>query len=619
MPDPSTVTQVQDLANEIHRLSAECGRADLGDRLRGEAERYQQPETTVVLVGATNQGKSSLINALLGRSGFLPVDSDVTTSAHIAVRHGDVLEATVHCGDAQEPLVVPMDQLASWTTVDGNPDNEKNVRAVVITCPHPLLSTGLVLVDTPGLGGLDGSHADLTLAALPSADVLLFVSDASAPLSESELRFLERSTERIGTIIFVVTKADAYRGWRTMVDDDRSLLEHHAPTLASVPILGVSSRMALAAANASPDQEALRTRGRAESRVDDLTARLMAMARQSSAVKLVNLVRVSQAVLAELERVEAGRIQSTLQDPEWSDGLERERLQLDQLMGVWNRWRADLATHFDRLALDVDTQGDLALARLEQQLQDRVREHSKELLDNLASELDAALAAVWADLENLIADRVALSIAGLAEQLMIESVDADIEQLLPPDYLNDAADLRRKRADSADRKGWEEAFVQSYPILISAGLPLTFGSMLSQLGVAGAAVLAGPVGVVIGAGFAGVMLTARRRQTKRARTKQAAGEFVRLTLSDARRALAKESRQQLAEIRRTLEETIGTALADRRREVEQRFQELQRLADEDTQVRQRAQAAAERRRRDAADLHQRANELRQALLDPLAT
>ena len=56
--------------------------------------------------------------------------------------------------------------------------------------PNPLLEGGLTLVDTPGVGGLNAGHAAATLAFLPSADALVFVTDASAELSGPELEFL---------------------------------------------------------------------------------------------------------------------------------------------------------------------------------------------------------------------------------------------------------------------------------------------------------------------------------------------------------------------------------------------------------------------------------------------
>ena len=64
---------------------------------------------------------------------------------------------------------------------------------VEIGVPRPLLADGLVLVDTPGVGGLGSVHGAITSAALPMADGVLFVSDASQEFSEPEMTFLKQA------------------------------------------------------------------------------------------------------------------------------------------------------------------------------------------------------------------------------------------------------------------------------------------------------------------------------------------------------------------------------------------------------------------------------------------
>ena len=82
------------------------------------------------------------------------------------------------------------DELRRWVTERGNPDNRLNVEQVEVRLPHPLLERGIVLIDTPGIGGLNAAHAAATLAFLPVADALVFVTDASAELTAPELEFL---------------------------------------------------------------------------------------------------------------------------------------------------------------------------------------------------------------------------------------------------------------------------------------------------------------------------------------------------------------------------------------------------------------------------------------------
>jgi len=58
--------QPADVARAVAQLARECGREDLAQRLRGAAARATRPTTIICVVGEFKQGKSSLINALLG-------------------------------------------------------------------------------------------------------------------------------------------------------------------------------------------------------------------------------------------------------------------------------------------------------------------------------------------------------------------------------------------------------------------------------------------------------------------------------------------------------------------------------------------------------------------------
>ena len=65
-------------------------------------------------------------------------------------------------------------------------------RYAVLRLPHPLLSAGLVVIDTPGLNSL-GSEADLGLDATRGADASIFVLAADTGVTQSDLQIWEQS------------------------------------------------------------------------------------------------------------------------------------------------------------------------------------------------------------------------------------------------------------------------------------------------------------------------------------------------------------------------------------------------------------------------------------------
>lgn len=225
----SSSGQIEDVLGSVAAIATRLGRDDLATRIDEVGGRVGRTETVVCVVGEFKQGKSALINALLGQA-VCPVDDDLATTAVTVVRYADEPGVTVRRRVDGEVVVetVPHAAVAAWTLervmpratprapVSG-PDDQGVVELVEIGVPHQLLRGGIALVDTPGVGGLNAGHGAATLAFLPTADALIFVTDASAELSATELAFLA-SAMRAGPPVFVaVTKIDMYPAWRRIV------------------------------------------------------------------------------------------------------------------------------------------------------------------------------------------------------------------------------------------------------------------------------------------------------------------------------------------------------------------------------------------------------------------
>lgn len=223
-------------------------RPDLVDRLATTAKRLGDPAFHVFVVGEFKQGKSSLANALLN-APVCPVDDDIATSAPTAVRYGEEAKAAVLLKPPEsddderlEPIreEIPIEQVAQYVTEAANPSNERRVQAVEVSIPRKLLADGLVIVDTPGVGGLGSAHSAATIGALPMADAVLFVSDASQEFTAPELEFLQTARRMCPNIICVLTKVDFYPSWRKIRDLNQ---EHLRSRKIDVPLMCVSSAL----------------------------------------------------------------------------------------------------------------------------------------------------------------------------------------------------------------------------------------------------------------------------------------------------------------------------------------------------------------------------------------
>lgn len=207
-------------------------RTDLVDRLKNTQRRLADPAFHVFVVGEFKQGKSSLVNALLN-APVCPVDDDIATSAPTAVGYGEEPKAAVlfkppesedrdGTGEQPEPTreEIPVDQVAQYVTEASNPANRHRVSSVEVKLPRKLLADGLVIVDTPGVGGLGSAHSAATIGALPMADAVIFVSDASQEFTAPELEFLQTARRMCPNVVCVLTKTDFYPSWRKIRDLD---------------------------------------------------------------------------------------------------------------------------------------------------------------------------------------------------------------------------------------------------------------------------------------------------------------------------------------------------------------------------------------------------------------
>jgi small GTP-binding protein len=176
----------------------------------------------LVIVGEFNAGKSAFINALLGSR---VVEEGVTpTTAQINIlQYGEQAER-----HAREPHVH------------------------VISAPVDLLRE-IHIVDTPGTNAIIREHEKITADFVPRSDLVLFVTSADRPFTETERAFLEQVRGWGKKIVIVINKVDILESERE-VDAVRSFVADNARSFLGFnpEVFPVSSRLALRAKAGDP-------------------------------------------------------------------------------------------------------------------------------------------------------------------------------------------------------------------------------------------------------------------------------------------------------------------------------------------------------------------------------
>ena len=191
---------------DLARLALEAGASDVAAEAEAVARRVAEGRFYVACVGQFKRGKSTLLNALVGRA-ILPVGVLPVTSVPTVLRFGDRMHARVRLrGGAWRDIDV--DLLPAYVAEDSNSENKIGVEAVEAFVPSPLLSSGLCLVDTPGIGSILAGNTEATRAFVPHVDAAIVVLGADPPISGDEMALVEEIAAHVESLLFVLNKAD---------------------------------------------------------------------------------------------------------------------------------------------------------------------------------------------------------------------------------------------------------------------------------------------------------------------------------------------------------------------------------------------------------------------------
>ncbi|MGI5191080.1 dynamin family protein [Promicromonospora sp. CA-289599] len=609
-----TAPPAADRARDVVDLGLEAcrayGREDLAARLRTARATLDDPRVHVVVVGDFKQGKSSLVNALIGAE-VCPVDDDVATALPTYVEHGETRSAEVlWAGDPprREPvgleaaarLIMEPDPSAPAAAgpLETAPVDADSARpsGVVVRLPRTLLRGGLVLVDTPGVGGLESAHAAASLAAVAMADAVLFVTDASQELTAVEAEFVRKVRDSGPELVCVLTKTDLYPAWRTIADLDRGHLENTAP---GVPVLPVSS--ALRSRSVPAKDKELNAESGFGDVVRFVSGRVAGGAAQRVAASAAaEVVQVAGQVATQFEAEDA-----VLADPdrvrEVMAGLERAQARAAELRGSAARWNQTLSDGVADLTADVDHDLRARVRRLLDAADDWIeRADPADVWPQLKSWLEAAVAqemvASYTSLRTRageLSEQVWTHFSEAAEPVLSDLAVRTPEQLLARLDVRQRLDLARMSV----RKQALTALKGSYlGVLMFTALGGLIGLSL------------GPVAVGIGLAMGlGSLRQEKKRQLENRRGQ--ARNAVRRYCDEAAFRVGKDSRDTMRRVQRQLRDHYAARADEIQRSTTDSLRAATEAArsDEKDRARRRKDIAAELGR--LAELSRRAGEV----------
>ena len=295
--------------SDLRAALAQFGAGPQDDRTLADSIAQLDDLFLLVIVGEFNAGKSAFINALLGKRLLREGVTPTTTQINL-LRYGPE-ETRQPLSDEQQIIRLPVDWLAE-----------------------------ISIVDTPGTNAIIRAHEALTSEFVPRSDLVLFITSADRPFTESERAFMERIRDWGKKVVIVINKIDIIETEDDLAQIAGFVAENAHQLLGAVPeIFPVSARLALRAKQGEPAEwpasrfEALETYIR---QTLDEKSRLR--------LKLLNPLGVGLHLAERYLGVVAGRLELLNEDTRMLDDVET---QLGQ-------YRLEMLRDFDFRMADIE-------------------------------------------------------------------------------------------------------------------------------------------------------------------------------------------------------------------------------------------------------------------------
>lgn len=217
----SSKTEVVVIQNVIKLLSET---SELKTRFRVEIDALKHRQTLaaankfrLAVMGVTSSGKSTMLNALLGKP-LLPSVAVPSSSQLVACIKKPEWGATIFFKDGRQKKVSARELTPNLIREYGeekfNPSNKKGVSQIEITSPQLPTPEDLIIEDSPGLDayGLEG-HEHITMhMLLPTTDFCLFVTTCKTNSDRKTLEVLNEIAKYGKPVIIVQNMIDSIKG-----------------------------------------------------------------------------------------------------------------------------------------------------------------------------------------------------------------------------------------------------------------------------------------------------------------------------------------------------------------------------------------------------------------------
>lgn len=199
----------------LQELESLCRELSLEENRR-ELEKHREKLTghsfSVGVMGEFKRGKSTVINALLGKE-IMPADILPCSATMNRVTYGLEPRVELQLWDGSTRQI-PVEMLSDYVTklTGEKKSRAEQVREAVVYYPCHFCQNGVDIIDTPGLND-DARMNQISEQIIPQLDAVIMVLTPDNPFSVSEAEFVRSKlvTGNLSRLVFLVNKIDQVR------------------------------------------------------------------------------------------------------------------------------------------------------------------------------------------------------------------------------------------------------------------------------------------------------------------------------------------------------------------------------------------------------------------------
>lgn len=197
---------------------------EISQYLQATMDQLEKEAFTLTVVGEFSRGKSTFINALLGKN-VLPSKVKPTTAMinkvfynesptfSLAFREDSTLDKVIDEKEFRKlcaPREADEDDKEDLLRYREELELFEKVSMAEIGYPNHFCKAGVEIYDTPGTNDIDIAREEITFSFVPKSDAVIFLLSATTPFGATEMEFLQERilNEHINKVFFVINFKD---------------------------------------------------------------------------------------------------------------------------------------------------------------------------------------------------------------------------------------------------------------------------------------------------------------------------------------------------------------------------------------------------------------------------